>query len=135
MNIKKSTMYTGLRTLYYEFISFKAFIQEKRFNNEFYSQFGEDKIIAEIFKNTSQGFYFDIGSGHPVYGSNTYYFYKKKWRGVTVDPVKYNYVLHRILRPRDIAILSAVGSVDGKVETYIYPSHIFTTTSVDRKIN
>ena len=38
----------------------------KKINKEFYSQFGEDKILFEIIpKSLSRGFYVDVGCFHP----------------------------------------------------------------------
>lgn len=133
MDMKKSKIYKALRTLYYEILSFKSYTKSRKFSGQFFSQFGEDKEIAKLFENTSRGFYFDIGSGHPVYGSNTYYFYKLKWSGVVVDPVKWNSILHHMVRPRDVVISAAVGSVNGKIECFVYPAHIFSTSNVDRR--
>ena len=41
---------------------------------KYYSETGEDITISEVFNNQT-GTYLDIGSGHPVIGSNTYYYY------------------------------------------------------------
>ena len=38
------------------------------------------------FGSRSDGFYIDIGSGHPVYDNMSFAFYLKGWRGITVEP-------------------------------------------------
>ena len=52
----------------------------KKINKNFYSQFGEDRIIVnEIIKPSyKNGFYVDVGCFHPKKYSNTYLLYKKK---------------------------------------------------------
>lgn len=55
---------------------------------KYYSQYGEDVIInAYWFKHFQKKniFYLDIGSGHPKFLSNTYFFYKKGNSGICVD--------------------------------------------------
>ena len=45
----------------------------KKINKDFYSQFGEDKILFEIIPKTMlKGFYVDVGCFHPKKYSNTY---------------------------------------------------------------
>ena len=52
----------------------------KKINKDFYSQFGEDKILKElILDNFNNGFYVDVGCFHPKKHSNTYLLYKKGW--------------------------------------------------------
>jgi FkbM family methyltransferase len=73
----------------------------------FYSQTGEDAIIFQYFGKV-KGNYLDIGSGRPIWYSNTYFLYKKGWRGILVDPISKNIFHSKIARPRDVSILAAV---------------------------
>lgn len=41
---------------------------------QFHSQFGEDRWIFEYINLPKQGVFIDIGAGHPVCLSNTYFF-------------------------------------------------------------
>jgi FkbM family methyltransferase len=72
-----------------------------------YSIQKEDLIVSKYFQ-TGNGQYIDIGAGHPIYGSNTFLFYKLGWRGICVDPVKGIKRLHRILRPGDKFICGVI---------------------------
>jgi len=60
------------------------------FSKRTYSQYGEDLIIEQALNrlniSSSNCYYLDIGSNHPYYLSNTYYFYKKGSRGVCIEP-------------------------------------------------
>lgn len=53
-----------------------------------YSQCGEDLIISFLFSwmKIEKPTYLDIGANEPVKFSNTYYFYKRGFRGVLVEP-------------------------------------------------
>tara|TARA_A100001388_G_scaffold276706_1_gene265231 strand:- start:1445 stop:2167 length:723 start_codon:yes stop_codon:yes gene_type:complete len=75
----------------------------------FPSEFGEDKILKNLFKY-KKGFYIDIGCHHPLKESNTYYLFKKlNWRGINVDMSKKTINLFNKLRPNDLNINAAIG--------------------------
>jgi len=67
---------------------------------ETYSQLGEDLEIRKWLPE-NQGFYIDIGSGFPISGSNSFYFYRLGWKGVAIDPILSNIMLHRLFRSKD----------------------------------
>jgi FkbM family methyltransferase len=82
-----------------------------------YSQFGEDEwILRNLISNQiSKWNYIDIGSAHPVIGSNTYLMYRQGAWGYTIDANPYLVNKHRKLRPRDIQIEAAVGSSEANI--------------------
>lgn len=95
---------------------------------------GEDLILAKYLPELN-GSYLDIGSGNPTLGSNTYYFYKKGWAGITIDPLDRSFRRHRLRRKRDSQLLGVVtGSEDigAKVIFYEYSADDFSTTSEKR---
>jgi len=81
-----------------------------------YSQYGEDVIIAELLKDVSSGTYIDIGSGDPVYLSNTYAFYEAGWNGLLVEPSSGYHAKILELRPRDVLYQGAISDHDGFVK-------------------
>ena len=83
----------------------------------FYSQTGEDAIIFQYFGNV-KGCYLDIGSGRPIWYNNTYFLYRRGWRGVLVDPVSKNIFHSKIARPRDLSIRAAIS--DSVSESIFY---------------
>ena len=86
----------------------------KTINKNFYSQFGEDKILYEIIsKKSKKGFYVDVGCFHPKKYSNTYMLYKRGWRGVNIDMEKDKIETFDIARPNDF---NFVGAVSDKIE-------------------
>jgi FkbM family methyltransferase len=93
-----------------------------------YSDFNEDIIIEEMLdtKNLS---YVDIGAGHPIIGSNTYYFYKKGFTGITVEPIKFHYWLHKFFRKNDIQVNKLVSNNLAKTKFYEFSPTQYSTIS------
>ncbi|HKH95889.1 MAG TPA: FkbM family methyltransferase, partial [Beijerinckiaceae bacterium] len=52
----------------------------------FYAQNLEDYHLAEAFADQADGFYVDIGAGHPVADNVSFWFYLRGWRGLVVEP-------------------------------------------------
>ena len=69
-----------------------------------YSQEGEDMILRRLFEKQQTGFYVDVGAHHPKRFSNTYFFYKKGWRGINIDAMPDSMIPFNKIRPRDINI-------------------------------
>lgn len=51
-----------------------------------FAQNYEDLIINKYFMGKKKGFYLEIGGYHPTRLSNTYFFYRRGWRGIVVEP-------------------------------------------------
>lgn len=81
---------------------------ESSYSKTFYSQEGEDILIDRILNNQKNGFYIDIGAHHPFRFSNTYYFYKRGWRGINVDAMPGSMQLFAQYRPEDINIEAGI---------------------------
>jgi FkbM family methyltransferase len=92
----------------------------------FYSQTGEDAILAHLLFDHGSGFYVDVGAFHPVQYSNTYYFYRRGWTGINIEPTPGQIDLFKKLRPRDINLACAVAKNEG---------HILLTTFEDAALN
>lgn len=52
----------------------------------FYSQFGEDKILADIFRDKLQGTCVEVGANDGLHGSTTLHFEQAGWKTVLVEP-------------------------------------------------
>lgn len=93
----------------------------------FYSQSQEDSIISK-YCTENFGRYVDVGAGRPFSGSNSYYFYKRGWNGLLIDPISRNQRLSQLLRPRDKfqRILVGKNRLLTFYETYPYE---YSTTS------
>ena len=101
-----------------------------------FSQEGEDLIIDRIFKTKkiqyNEIFYLDIGSGHPIKYSNTFYFYIRGSRGICVDAFDKNIKLHRLLRPRDKSFDLILGDDEKLIDYYVFNQSELNTTSKKR---
>jgi len=87
-----------------------------------YSFGGIDSLIINIFKNTNDGFYVDIGCGHPIKNNNTYLLNKKGWKGINIDLDQENINLFNIFRKKDENINIAVSNDNKEVDLYFYHS-------------
>lgn len=74
-----------------------------------YSQCGEDLILDYFFHHKPNGFYVDVGANDPRIFSNTYYFYKKGWNGLVIEPNSKILNKYKILRARDEIVQCAIG--------------------------
>jgi FkbM family methyltransferase len=78
-----------------------------------YSINGEDIILHRIFGQQEQGFYVDIGAGHPTMDNDMRSLYDRGWAGINVEP---NGTYHAALvaeRPRDLILQVAVAEEEG----------------------
>jgi FkbM family methyltransferase len=96
-----------------------------------YSQEGEDLVLARIFENlnVTTGFFVDIGAHHPTRFSNTYYFYRRGWRGINVDALPGTKKLFNQKRPRDITIECGVGAENGVLTYFLFNEPALNTFS------
>ena len=113
----------------------------RKINKNFYSQFGEDKVLKEILKiNINKGFYVDVGCYHPKKHSNTYLLYKKGWKGINIDIEKNKIEVFKMSRPNDINILAAVSDKKRlvkvhKTQSYGVGSKIIDNTKIKSNLN
>jgi FkbM family methyltransferase len=84
-----------------------------------YAQRFEDLCLMRCFGGRSEGFYVDIGSGHPVYDNMSFAFYLQGWRGVTVEPNPWLARLSRSVRPRDCHIQALIGAAVGEATFHL----------------
>ena len=74
-----------------------------------YSQSGEDMILRQLFDDKKKGFYVDVGAYQPKVFSNTYYFYKKGWRGINIEPNRKGWEAFERAMKRDINLNLGIG--------------------------
>lgn len=84
-----------------------------------YAQRFEDLYLMRCFGARGEGFYIDIGSGHPVYDNTSFAFYLAGWSGITVEPNPWLARLTRAVRPRDRHIEALVGAAAGSAPFYL----------------
>jgi FkbM family methyltransferase len=97
-----------------------------------YAQNLEDLTLAHVFPGKRDGFYVDVGGGHPVADNVTFWFYLQGWHGLIVEPQAGLCELYAHVRPRDIAVATLVGRAEGEVDFHVVDRlHGFSTTVID----
>jgi FkbM family methyltransferase len=84
-----------------------------------YSQRFEDLFLDCCFPDKHDGFYVDIGAGHPVYDNVSFGSYLKGWRGIAVEPNPWLSQLAHGVRPRDINIQALVSATEGQADFHL----------------
>jgi FkbM family methyltransferase len=82
----------------------------------YYSQFGQDKFVAERLSHKRNGVFFDIGAADGLDINNTYYFEKELgWSGVAVEP--HPELFQKLARNRRCALVNGgVSDFNGKAK-------------------
>ncbi len=96
-----------------------------------YAQSGEDILIAQIFKNITEGFYVDVGAHHPTRFSNTYILYKRGWHGINIDATPQAIELLKKKRSRDINIHAAVSETSKDFVLHTFKKPALNTLSTE----
>lgn len=84
-----------------------------------YAQRFEDFHLWRCFDGKQDGFYIDIGAGHPVFDNVSFAFYLAGWHGITVEPNPALAALGRAVRPRDELHEALVGAAPGAATLYL----------------
>jgi len=123
LNIKPNSRIYRLLTVVYQLVTPDS--QQNR--RHLYSQFGEDVFLLNFF-GSATGKYVDVGSGHPVRGSNTFILYQRGWSGISIEPLSKNILLTRKHRPRDESIMALCGETEGEILFWEYEQYEYSTT-------
>jgi len=84
-----------------------------------YAQRFEDFHLWRALGDITNGFYIDVGAGHPVYDNVSFAFFLAGWRGITVEPNPALAALGRAVRPRDQLYEGLCGAASGKATLYL----------------
>src|SRR5262245_55470766 len=84
-----------------------------------YAQNMEDYHLWLALSGKPFGTYIDVGGGHPIADSVSFWFYERGWRGVVVEPQDHLAALHRRLRPRDILVRAVIGRERDDVDFFV----------------
>ena len=96
-----------------------------------YAQRYEDMHLLRVFGEQANGFYIDIGAGHPVYDNVSFAFYLRSWSGITAEPNPWLAQLSEAVRPRDSRIQSLVGEKAGEATYYLVDDFHGLSTTVE----
>jgi len=108
----KSKILFKLYLIYFGF-KYKFFTKKKS-----YSQFGEDLVVNDFFKNFV-GRYVDIGCYHPIKYNNTALLHKKGWKGVNIDLNQKSIDLFNACRKNDLNITACLSDKIEEVTIYL----------------
>lgn len=84
-------------------------------------------ILLRYFKSRKEGFYIDVGAHHPKRFSNTYFFYKRGWRGINIEPNPKGYALLKSKRKRDINVQCGISDIEGTLDYYMFDEPALNT--------
>jgi len=98
-----------------------------------YSQFGEDLILENIFRDRKKGFFIDVGCNRPIEGNNTFKLYLNGWNGINIDGNKKLIDSFDKLRKKDINICAVISDSKEKLNFYISDDDRVSTVSEDFK--
>lgn len=90
------------------------------YSKKSYSQEGEDMILNRIFEFKDNGFYVDVGAHHPMRFSNTYFFYRKGWRGINIDAMPGSMKKFKLYRKGDINLEIAISNQNKELTYYMF---------------
>jgi FkbM family methyltransferase len=94
-----------------------------------YAQRFEDFYLARCFDDQPDGFYIDVGAGHPIVDNVSFAFYQRGWRGITAEPNPRLAELTRAVRVRDHVHQGLIGAAPGEATFHLVEDfHGFSTT-------
>ena len=112
----------------------------KRYTRLFFWGFSspgrEDEYVSKFFPKDYKGFYVDIGTNDPVILNNTYYFHRRGWKGINIEPNPecFNRILSK--RPRDTNLNIGLGKSNGVLDYYLfYPDLVSTFSKCESEEN
>ena len=108
----KSKILFKVYLIYFGF-KYKFFTKKKS-----YSQFGEDLVINNFFKDYV-GRYVDIGCYHPIKYNNTALLHMRGWKGVNVDLNQTSIDLFNACRKDDLNIMACLSDKIEEVTIYL----------------
>mgnify|MGYP003392979320 CR=1 FL=1 len=107
----------------------KYLISKFGYNLLSFSQYGEDIILRNIFSGKKTGFFVDVGAHHPTRFSNTYWFYRKGWRGINIDAAPGSMAPFNKKRSGDKNIEAAISNTKETLEFNVLNHAAFSTFS------
>ena len=84
-----------------------------------YAQNFEDVLLWRALRGVENGFYIDVGAGHPDIDSVSRAFYDRGWHGINIEPtVEFSRRL-AAARPRDINLQLVLGEHPGRATLFV----------------
>lgn len=134
----KTFLLDSITTIIPRFIKRRIIINSEQSGIQIYSQEGEDKLIERLLGTKNYGIYVDVGAHHPTILSNTYFFYRKGWRGINIDAMPGSMKRFNEIRPYDINIEKPVSDDNTACTFYTFSApelNTFDETKVHTFLN
>jgi len=84
-------------------------------------------ILRRLLESKECGFYVDVGAHHPRRFSNTYFFYKRGWSGINIEPNHDILAAFQATRSRDINLQLGVSDSKGSITYYSFDEPALNT--------
>lgn len=84
-------------------------------------------ILQRIFADKQSGFYVDVGAHHPRLFSNTYFFYKRGWSGLNIEPNPDVIRVFKAERGRDINLQLGISDHAADLTYYCFDEPALNT--------
>ncbi len=101
--------------------------------NKFYAQFGEDKILYDLFDRKQDGVCVEVGGYDGVTGSNTYFFEQLGWKCLIVEPMPEYCQKIKSIRKCEVAEIAA-SDTKGEVTFYVAEG-VETLSTMEQDVN
>ncbi|MHC5110658.1 MAG: FkbM family methyltransferase [Planctomycetota bacterium] len=75
----------------------------------FKAQFGEDRVLWEIFRHSPTGYFIEVGAYDGVNLSNTYFLEQMGWKGLLLEPIAQLARMAAVARPGSQVAWTAAG--------------------------
>ena len=104
---------------------------EAAYGPQRYSQFAEEWIVRDFFKDRRDGVFVDVGANHYKYSSTTFYLEERLgWSGLAVEPLAQFEAEYRQYRPRTRFLPFFVSDVsDERAKLYVLDEHTVVSSS------
>jgi FkbM family methyltransferase len=97
---------------------------------EFHGQFGEDRILAEIFAGRAEGYCVEVGAADGRSGSATYLFEQKGWHCLLIEPIPA--CVEEIRKHRACAVVNCAASSREGEATFVIAENVEQMSTLDR---
>jgi FkbM family methyltransferase len=96
---------------------------------ESHAQFGEDRILAEIFGDRTAGYCVEVGAHDGLNGSASYLFEKQGWQCLLVEPIPT--LVEEIRKHRDCRVVNCAASSSEGEASFFVAEHIESMSTLD----
>lgn len=126
----KGTIARSIARLIPKGIAFQIIDAQKdktAYQNNSFSQEGEDMLLQSLMDVNKTGYYVDIGAHHPTRLSNTHKLYLAGWHGINIDPTPGVMSAFNEIRKRDINLEVAISNHTQKLVFFLFDEPALNT--------